>query len=174
MNKFAVGLFAGALAGAVGGYLAADRGPVTAPVWRAIKAPAVAPQHDPECFPSTTIAAAEDKAEVRSRMNELKSELPAEEIAILANLVREDSVPVPYSGQRAIRSAAILASAIAYDACLKASGTDCAPGRAAHLVKAENADVSRTLGRWAVLTQTDLKKSAFCRLEPVVIQASGT
>ncbi len=177
MNKVAVGVLAGILAGAAGGYLAADRGPLTASIWRLVRAPEAPPQNDPDCFPKVTIASDEDRDVIRKRMDILRSEIPEQEIAILTNLIRDDQAPVPYSGQRAMRSAANLASMLDYQACRKRGASDCSAHRATHLVASQPADrpevgqVERQIGRWSILTQNDLKRSTFCRLEYVVVGA---
>lgn len=179
MSKVAIGILAGILLGAAGGYIAGDRGPITASIWRLVRAPEAPPQNDLDCFPKVAIASDEDRDIIRKRMDALRSEIPDQEIAILTNLIRDDQAPMPYSGQRAIRSAANLASMLDYQACRERGASDCLAHRATHLVASRSAErpeagqVERQIGRWSILTQNDLKRSEFCRLETVVVGTGG-
>lgn len=154
------------------GYGIADKSQKPIGVWKVVQASVQDPKDDPDCHPPQVIATEDDKLIIRAQIDYLRAELPAEAISLVTNLVHPQDDRIPYTGQRAIRSASILASLLQYDECVSTRQNECSPGTAEHLIRAASGSASprwaqsinRMIGRWVILTQIDLKNSAFCWL----------
>ena len=163
----------GFLLGGLAGYLTADTAVAPRYAWRVARTSDQGPQDDTECYPAQTIASAAELSIIRRGIDSLHDEMPDAELASLRNLIQDENAPISYAGQRAIRSASILLSIKQHAECRMSGIADCSTGKAEHIINPMDRtgdarpSIERYWGRWEILTQIDIVKSTFCRLERV-------
>ena len=133
----------------------------------------MSPKDDPDCFPEPSIVTNAQREDVRANAAAVIAHISEEHRAIFRNLVRGDG-PIPYKGQAALRSAAILHSLLQLNACLTSGedeDTTCPKLEAGHLFTERAAvfgdlrrDAAYKAGLWTLLLKRDLEESNFCDL----------
>lgn len=124
---------------------------------------------NPDCFPEPSIITNLQRVSVRNNAEAILTQMPDEHRAILKNLLRDDG-PVPYRGQMAIRSAAILNSLQQLNKCLSTyQDIDCPKADAAHLFDQKvgvlmelKTEAAYKTGIWTMIFKSDLENSSFC------------
>lgn len=140
-------------------------------VWQVVpkaKVAAAGIKDDVDCFPQQSLVSDDQRRLVKDNASTILADLPEGSRVAVANLLRDDA-PLPYTGQRAVRSAAILHSLDRYRQCLAGGGESCDKGDAAHLfvpaVQASDrpeVDAAFKAGSWREHLRADIAAADFC------------